>query len=296
MELFKVVAISTPELKKIWRIGCLMVIFFSLIGVGTLSAQNGTWVTVDGTAPMTTGNTKKARKQAIAAAERNAVAQALTKDISIESLLVNLRLSGGFAEAVPFGRVVTREIMEEGPVSSTSGDASHQEMLYRVRIKACVVRETGGKDPSFKLDATINKSVFNDGDELEIKIRSTKDCYLAIYNILVDNKIIRLHPNYLSSKNFLAAGKDLIFPGSRASDKGLKLLLHLPKNKETVTESIYILASTHPFDSKALEVQEGIYGVYNGQTALMKDLIREVASIPLGNRTEVLMQYEIRKK
>lgn len=287
--------ISTPEQKMIWRIGCLTIALFSLIGVEMLSAQNGTWVTVEGTAPMTTGNTKKARQQAIAAAERSAVAEALTKEISIESLLVNLRLSGGFAETVPFGRVVTMEILDEGPVSSTGGDASHQEMLYRVRIKACIVREMGGKDPSFNLDAAINKSVFKDGDELEIKIRSTKDCYLAIYNILVDNKIIRLHPNYLSSKKFLAAGKDLIFPGSQAGDKGLKLVLHLPKNKETVTESIYILAITHPFESKALEVQEGIYGVYNGQTALMKDLIREVANIPLGHRTEVLMQYEIRK-
>ena len=93
----------------------------------------------------------------------------------------------------------------------------------------------------------------------------------------------------------MAAGVDLIFPGARNSNKGLKLLLHLPKNKASVTESIYILALTHPFKSEALEVQEGIYGVYNGQTALMKDLIREVSSIPLGSRTEVLMQYEIRK-
>jgi hypothetical protein len=287
--------ISMPKQKRIWLIGGLPIILFSLICIEMLSAQNGIWVTVEGTAPMITGNTKKARKQAIAAAQRSAIAKALTTDISIESLLVNLRLSGGFAEAIPYGRVVTMEILEEGPLQSTNGNTAYQEMFYRVRIKACVVRETAGKDSSFNLDATINQSVFKEGDELEIKIRSTKDCYIAIYNILEDSKIIRLYPNYLSSKNFLAAGVDLVFPGSRNSNKGLKLLLHLPKNKEKVTESIYILALTHPFKSNALEVQEGIYGVYNGHTVLMKDLIREVASIPLGNRAEVLMQYEIRK-
>lgn len=274
----------------------MTIILICLIGVEALSAKNRFWVTVEGTAPMTTGNTKKARKQAIAAAERIAVAQALTKEISIESLLVNLRLSGGFVEAIPFGRVVTTEILDEGPVQATGSEPTHQEMLYRVRIKACVVRETGGKDSSFKLDATINKSIFKDGDELEIKVRSTKDCYLTIYNILEDNKISRLYPNYLSSKNFLAANVDLVFPGSRNNKKGLRLFLHLPKKKDRVTETIYILAVTHPFKATSLEVQEGIYGVYNGQTALMKDLIREVASIPLSDRTEVLMQYEIRKK
>jgi hypothetical protein len=281
--------------KMTWRIGCFSIVLFSLIKGELLFAENGIWVTVEGVAPMTTGNTKKARKLAIAAAQRSAVAQALTTDISIESLLVNLRLSGGFAEAIPFGRVVKMKILEECPVQSTESDAAHREMAYRVRTKACVERETGSGDPSFNLDATINKSVFKDGDELEIKIRSTKDCYIAIYNILENNKIIRLHPNYLSSKNSLAAGVDFIFPGARNSNKGLKLLLHLPKNREKVTESIYILALTHPFESKALEVQEGIYGVYNGQTVLLKDLIREVASIPLASRTEVLMQYEIRK-
>lgn len=279
----------------VWRIGCLTIVFCSLIRVELLFAQNGIWVTVEGTAPMTTGNTKKARKMAIVDAEKRAVAEALTTDISIESLLVNLRLSSGFAEAIPFGRVVTMEVLDEGPVPSTGVEVAHQAMLYRVQIKACVVRETSGRDPSFNLDATINKSVFKDGDELEIKIRSTKDCYLAIYNILEDNKIIRLHPNYLSSKESLAAGVDFIFPGARNSENDLKLLLHLPKNKDAVTESIYILALTHPFESKALEVQEGIYGVYNGDTALMKDLIREVASIPLTSRKEVLMQYAIRK-
>jgi hypothetical protein len=281
--------------KTAWRIGCFAIVLFSLIGGDLSSARNGIWVTVEGSAPMTAGNTKKARKHAIAAAQRSAVAQALTTEISIESLLVNLRLSGGLAEAIPFGRVVNMEILDEGPVQSKGGDDAHREMEYRIRIKACVERETGSKDPSFNLDATINRSVFKAGDELEIRIRSTKDCYIAIYNILENSKIIRLHPNYLSSKNSLSAGVDFIFPGAQKSNKGLKLLMHLPKNRERVTESIYILALTHPFKAKALEVQEGIYGVYNGQTALMKDLIREVASIPLDSRTEVLMQYEIRR-
>lgn len=71
--------------------------------------------------------------------------------------------------------------------------------------------------------------------------------------------------------------------------------MHLPQNKTTTTESIYILALTRPFEMKSIQVQEGIFGMFNGQTIFMNDLIREVVSIPLGSRAEVLMQYEIRK-
>ena len=71
--------------------------------------------------------------------------------------------------------------------------------------------------------------------------------------------------------------------------------MHLPEKKEKVTESVYILALDHPFELKSIKVQEGIFGVFNGQTAFMKDLIREVVGIPLKSRAEALMQYEIRK-
>jgi hypothetical protein len=63
-----------------------------------------------------------------------------------------------------------------------------------------------------------------------------------------------------------------------------------------VTESIYILALSRPFEFHSAGIQEGIFGIYKGRTAFMKDLIREMVGIPLNQRAEVLMQYDIRKK
>jgi len=71
--------------------------------------------------------------------------------------------------------------------------------------------------------------------------------------------------------------------------------VHLPENKQRVTESIYILALLQPLELKSIRAQEGIFGVFDGNTAFMRDLIREVASIPLAGRAEAFMQYEIRK-
>jgi hypothetical protein len=282
-------------MNSIGRIGAILLALICLLPVRVGFARELIWVTVDSSAPVVSGDTKKARQQAIAAAERQAVADALAKGISVETLLVNLRLSGSIVGAIPFGKVVKKKILEEGLVKTTGGGSNQQERLYRVRMKAGISREAGGEDPSFRLDAAINQSVFKDGDELEIHIRSSKDCYFAIFNILENQKVIRLLPNYLSRKDFLATDENFVFPGSKDRKRGLKLVLHLPQNKTTTTESIYILALTRPFKMESIKVQEGIFGVFNGQTIFMNDLIREVVGIPLGNRAEALMQYEIRK-
>ena len=278
-----------------WRTVIGVVILIGLLAGRAAYARELIWVTVEATAPVVSGDTKKARRQAIVAAERQAVAEALAKGISVETLLVNLRLSGSIVGAIPHGKVVEKKILEERLVKAAKGDSNNKKQLFRVRIKAGVAREAGGEEPSFHLDAAINRSVFKDGDELQIRIRSTKDCYFAIFNILEDQKVIRLLPNYLSRKNFLSTNENFTFPGSKDRKKGLKLIVHLPEKKAATTESIYILALTRPFELKSIKVQEGIFGVFNGQSVFMKDLIREVVGIPLESRAEALMQYEIRK-
>jgi hypothetical protein len=277
--------------------GLLLMMLIGLIWIRPASAQVVVRVTVEGKAPVLEGNREKARNQAIQAAERNAVAQALASEITVDALLVNLRLSGSILGAIPYGKIVQKKILDEGLIKSTTGDdAAGQGAVYRIRMRAGVVRETEGVDPSFYLDAGINQSVFKDGDTLEIHIRSTKNCYLFIFNILEGRKIIRLFPNSLTENNYLPADKKYIFPDSGAHKKGISLRVHLPENKETVTESIYILATLQPLKLKSVHAQEAIFGVFNGQTAVMQDLIREVANIPFVRRAEAFMQYEIQKE
>lgn len=285
----------TEPRKRHGRHGLLLLMLIGLIWLRPASAQDVVWVTVEGKSPVLKGNREKARSLAIQAAERNAVAQALASEITVETLLVNLRLSGSILGAIPYGKTVQKQILDEGLVNSGGEDAAGLETEYRVLMKAGVMRETEGADRSFNLDAGINQSVFKDGDALEIHIRSTKNCYLSIFNVLEGQKIIRLFPNRLSGNNYLPANKNYIFPGTEDHKKGLNLRIHLPQNKETATESIYILAILKPLNLKSVHVQEAIYGVFNGQTAFMQDLIREVANIPLASRAEAFIQYKVQK-
>jgi hypothetical protein len=275
--------------------GLLLLMLLGLTCLSPAFAQDLIWVTVEGKAPVSEGNREKARDLAILDAERNAVAQALASEITVETLLVNLRLSGSILGAIPYGKTVQRKILDEGLAKFPGEDAAGRGAAYRIRMKAGVMRVTGGADPSFCLEAGTNRSIFKDGDTLEIHIRSTRNCYVSIFNILEDRKIIRLFPNYLSGANYLPAEKNYIFPGSEDHKKGLKLRVHLPENKETVTESIYVLAILQPLKLKSVHAQEAFFGVFNGQTARMQDLISEVANIPLDSRAEAFMQYNIQK-
>jgi hypothetical protein len=163
-------------------------------------------------------------------------------------------------------------------------------------MKACVIEETSGIDPSFRLDASLNQSTFKDGDDMLIRIKPTKDCYVSIFTIFDDEKVLRLIPNRFKKDNLLKANETFSFPNEEDQKMGITLKVHTSGKKDVVTESIYILALKQPFNLNSDIFQEGIFGMYHGQAAFMNDLIKEVIGIPLGERAEKLLMYQIRKK
>ncbi len=133
------------------------------------------------------------------------------------------------------------------------------------------------------------------GNEMVLTIRSTQNCYITIFNILEDKRILRLMPNQYRKNNKLTAGKVFIFPEKKDKKKGT-LIAHIPEGKDTVTEMFLILALKHPFELCSSKIKEGIWGKYNGQTEFINDLIKEIVCIPLAERREQLIQYQINKE
>ena len=279
------------------RILCVLSIFVLqfAIPVPSLPARNVQWVTVEGIALMEDTSKEEARNRAMEDAMHKAVEQVVGINISVETLLVNLRLSGSIVGVIPYGRVVDKEIIEEGVEPILKKGQTVPSLQYRVRMKVIVAAETTGADPYFRVNASLNRPSFNDGDEMLITIKPTKDCYVSVFIILEDEKVIRLIPNRLKKDNFLKADQTFSFPDNDDKTKGIKLRVHMPEEKDAVTETIYILALEQPLKSNAAGFQESIYGIYNGETAFIKDLIKENIAIPPGKRAEKLMQYQIRK-
>jgi hypothetical protein len=279
----------------IWALVVSGVVLNFTLPAPVAAARDAKWVTVEGVSPMDSMGREEARKRATADAMQKAVEEAVSNGISAETLFVNMKLSGGVAAAIPYGRVVDKKIIEEGVVNVHPEGRDGNSVMYRVKMKAAVVEETTGADPSFRIDSSLNSPGYKDGDEMVMKIKSTKDCYIAVFNILEDEKVLRLMPNQYKKENFLRAHEAFSFPDNDDKKRGIKLMAHVPVNRDAVTETIYVLALKQPFASDTVKFQEGIYGSYDGRTAFINELIKEIAGIPLNERAERLMQYQIRK-
>jgi hypothetical protein len=249
-----------------------------------------TWVTVEGIASIGQAGREEARTRALDDAMRQAREQVIGSSISVESLAINMKLSGGIASAIPYLRITEKQILEEGVTSAGEGKNAATSLMYRVVVKAGVAEERAGADASFRVEASLNKSSFKNGEEMQIHIKPTRDCHVSVFIIMEDGKALRLLPNRFKSDISLKAGKAFSFPDAADKQKGITLVAHA--DDHTVKESLYVLALNQPF-SYDVRFQEGIYGIYDGNTAFLNDLVSEIVGIPLGDRAEKLVQYQI---
>lgn len=278
----------------------------SLVGVRGSWSQAPIWIEAEGSAALIGSDRKKARLKALKAARSKAIAKAVAPEITAETLSVMQMAVGSIFGSIPYGKITTEEIIEEG-LWKPPGNASFPgDAFYHISIKAAVIAEAIKGTPSFHINAAIrsdgkpiNPSFFKEGDKLEIHIQSSKDCYLAIFNILEDQKITQLFPNSQITENLLVAGKTFIF---RGNDDLVGLQMSLPNNKKKVKEAFYIIGLPHPFDLSQTGIKEGV--VRKGKEKdftkhldeqQMTFLVGEIAGIPIQDRAECYIPYEIRK-
>lgn len=246
---------------------------------------------MEGKAAMENITKEEARRLAIEDAVRNAVEEVVGVNVLAETLVINFRTSGDIIRAIPHGKVVEKEVIDEGVKELREKERGILSLIYWVKIRAKVKKEKGGVDPYFKIaDANLNREVFKEGDDMVIKVTPTRDCYITIFNILEDERVLILIPNRYKATNFIKAAETFTFPDEEDKKRGIELKVHALGGKKAV-ETIYILCFKQPVRFDSHRFQEGIYGVYNGQTAFITDLIKEIIEIPLSERAEEFIQY-----
>ncbi len=281
--------------KILFYVPVLCVFLFTCPG-SFLLAQELTWVTAEGTALMDNGGEEDVKEIALKAAEQNALEKVVGENISAEAIIVNLRLSGGILGAIPYFRVVKKEILEEDVLEVVKNGEATASLTYKVKIKAGILEESEDAGPGISFNASLNKTSFKNGDEIQVRITPAKDSYVSIFNILEDEKILRLLPNRFKQDNLLKANETFHFPSTSDKARGLSLIAHTPEGKKSTTEIFLILALNQPLEIDNGKFQEAIFGEYDGKTAFMNDLIKQIVSIPYSDRGERLIQYEIREK
>ena len=275
---------------------CFVIIIALVLSGGRVLAQDSEWVTVEGIAPIENVTKPEARKMAIDNARREAVERVVGVDILSETMVINYNVSGDVIRTIPHGKVIGQEILQEDIElipAKNKGEAPY--LAYRVKLRANVIKEKGKTDVFFRLKAELNRNVFKEGDRMEIKVTPSRDCYLSIFNILEDETTLILFPNRFRQNNFVKANTTFTFPGDADRKKGITLEAFVSEGKEKVDEIFHVLALKEPLHFSTAKFKEGIYGIYDGRSALVNDLVKDIVGIPLSHRAEKFIQYRITK-
>jgi|GEM_PF-3336432 len=104
-------------------------------------------------------------------------------------------------------------------------------------------------------------AIYYEGEFVKFHLKSTKDCYIYIYHMDSEGKVILLFPNAFNSDNYISADKLCTIP---ETGSGFKLQISPPFGNEIV-KAIALLQPIKEIDTSGLSKEEGFLQLGNVQ-------------------------------
>lgn len=251
------------------------------------------WFEVVGKAVIQNITPEQAEEQAIFNACRDAIQYFSGVEISERTLDLQAATGGrvvldhfsSLSKQTTTGIILKKNVIRKE--IKTDGKNLVQIVVLRVKVG----KQKGTKDPYFNVTASLNRHTFREGEELELTVQSSKDCYITVLNICSDDSVYLLFPNQYRSNNFVRAGELFRLPNEDDKRLGLSFPSKLLEGKDKDVEMIKILATKQDIALSASQPLSA-YGTY--ELALRK-LLDWIMQIPRSEIEEIDMQYIIVK-
>jgi hypothetical protein len=258
--------------------------------------QEPIWVSVEGVVPFGSDTTLgEAKSRSRDEARRKAIEQAVGVFVKGRTTIYNAQVADDLVQSLVRGIILEEQVIEEGVRQFETGTGP-KALQYATRLRAKVKAVRVERRENFAVKAELNKTVFSPREEMQIRVVSTKDVYLHIFNIGQDDAVTVLLPNRYARANFVTAQKIFIFPDDELRNAGIRLKVFPPAGTMKAIEKIKLLATTKPIDLTQGKIQEGMFQVYPGQDAVLAtDLIKMLSLLDESEWTEVTVPYEVRK-
>lgn len=189
-----------------------------------------------------------------------------------------------------------KEVKDErwdDPISVRKAANSPPVPKLRVHLKALVlVDKEVQRDFSVKLK--LNESIFRNGDEMIITVKSSHDCYLTVLNILSDEKVTVLIPSKYQGNRFVKKGVPYVLPDKETMSKQRILKMYNTTGTPTVREAILVLATKNDVDLIEGDFVTGDMREYSKPTGLFRDLLEKMMDIAPRDRAMDMQYYEIK--
>jgi hypothetical protein len=268
---------------------------FPPIGLAPES-KDGIWVTGEGAVLLGEDLTvAEAKARARDEARRHAVEQAVGTFVKGLTVVYNAQVAEDLVRSLVRGIVVEEQVQEEG-VRQIGQGAGTPALQYVTRLRAKVRPVRVEHKGDFTVKTSLNKTVFQDGDEMRITATPSRDAHLYIFNVTQDDAVTVLFPNRFAEDSFVPAQKELVFPNEGQRTMGLRLRVFPPQTGKKAVERIKLIATTKKIDLGRGKFHEGVFQVYPAkETGLVTDLLKELALLEESEWTEATIPYEIRK-
>ena len=210
-----------------------------------------TWVSSTARVPFGEHVTKhQAQAQAISEARSRAMRSYL--GIKVQHSFVDftqeldLKGQGGLIE--PLLRMTQEgHILQEQVLSSHINDGPEcRNCEFEVKVRDCILPLADRSDRDFRVSLAVNRSTFVDGDEGILYVSSSRDAYVHLYSIDMNQNAALLFPNDYAKENLVHAEQQFIFPSEDLRRRGLRLRARLPGKASTGAEMIRVIATKTP--------------------------------------------------
>ncbi len=242
------------------------------------------WVETEGAATVANITPEEAKALALGRARLAAIENISVIKVAGATLVSDSVIASDFIQALSAGYVVEESVVGWTHEITQKKKEDAPLMAYTVKLKSCVA-SSGAEDAFFKVKASLDRPVYQSGDEAQIRVACSKDCFLSIFNLRADGQVRVLLPNDYEDSNGLKAGAEDSFP-----KKGIALEMRVLDGHKKNIEAFIVVATKERWKGASL-LNRG-----KGNDLSMKDFYNALLALPADARAEEILIYEVRKR
>lgn len=237
------------------------------------------------------------RALALDTARRHAIEQAVGVFVRATTVVHNSQIAEELITAVARGVIEDEQWLEERIEEVKSEQPSGPpSAVYRSKVKAVVRPVRVERRGSFEVQGTLNKQVFQHGEEALIRVRASQPAYVHVFSVTGDGSVSLLVPNPFMTKNLISTDEELVFPNEALNTIGVRLRVMLPKGAKKSLEYIKVIATRQPAQLVKEGSPHGVFRTFAGsEGAMIRDVVKRLALLDDGDWTEVTLPYEVRQ-
>jgi len=232
----------------------------------------------------------RARAMAMNNARRTALEEAVGVNLHGSSVIYNSDLVSDLVVTATKGIIVKQNVLEdkcyteEDRIYCLVRIEAHVKPLSQLDSKKVKILKASIGRPDKNVSE--NSPVFQDGDEIQLKIAASDNVFINIFSIDQFGNVIKLYPNNYIKTGIIPSGKEFIFPDDTIRSQGLILRVTTPKGLKSGIESVLIIATK----------EEGFFLTDPSiQNPTISDLMNELSKLDPSSWSEKAIGYEVIK-